>query len=293
MRAEGDPERGGPGGVPGCTWDEGRRPRGDPGASPGPENGRRVGAQRGAGLPAGRGVRVGPRRPRGHLGAPLTGVDGGVSSGGRESRGHGGAWGGSARSTARPPSCRPRGHAQVPLLSGPSGSGTAPSAVTVLWEGAQRPGPTSRSATAAAQQRERGIVSGVGRCSHAPPATPSAPVPPRRAPPSPRNPTRLPGTPQPHAHPGVAPSCGAGERRGAAGGAMRGPPPPPPVRAAGRNVPGRGTVLKGAGGGGGGTRGGAGRAAWRRGGSPGAATPRVSDIINPDEAAGPRRREVN
>ena len=213
MRAEGDPERGGPGGVPGCTWDEGRRPRGDPGASPGPENGRRVGAQRGAGLPAGRGVRVGPRRPRGHFGAPLTGVDGGVSSGGRESRGHGGAWGGSARSTARPPSCRPRGHAQVPLLSGPSGSGTAPSAVTVLWEGAQRPGPTSRSATAAAQQRERGIVSGVGRCSHAPPATPSAPVSPRRAPPSPRNPTRLPGTPQPHAHPGVAPSCGAGERR--------------------------------------------------------------------------------
>ena len=292
MRAEGDPERGGPGGVPGCTWDEGRRPRGDPGASPGPENGRRVGAQRGAGLPAGRGVRVGPRRPRGHLGAPLTGVDGGVSSGGRESRGHGGAWGGSARSTARPPSCRPRGHAQVPLLSGPSGSGTAPSAVTVLWEGAQRPGPTSRSATAAAQQRERGIVSGVGRCSHAPPATPSAPVPPRRAPPSPRNPTRLPGTPQPHAHPGVAPSCGAGERRGAAGGAMRGPPPPP-GEGSGEKRPGERNRPEGCGGGGGGTRGGAGRAAWRRGGSPGAATPRVSDIINPDEAAGPRRREVN
>ena len=253
MRAEGDPERGGPGGVPGCTWDEGRRPRGDPGASPGPENGRRVGAQRGAGLPAGRGVRVGPRRPRGHLGAPLTGVDGGVSSGGRESRGHGGAWGGSARSTARPPSCRPRGHAQVPLLSGPSGSGTAPSAVTVLWEGAQRPGPTSRSATAAAQQRERGIVSGVGRCSHAPPATPSAPVPPRRAPPSPRNPTRLPGTPQPHAHPGVAPSCGAGERRGAAGGA-----PPPPGEGSGEKRPGERNRPEGCGGWGWGD-------AWRRG----------------------------
>lgn len=229
MRAEGDPQRGGRGGVPGCTWDGGRGSRGDPGASPGPENGRRVGAQRGAGLPPPCGTRCAGRAPQaaGSLRGAAHGCERGVLRLPRKSRARQGT-GGSARTTARFPPCCPRGHVQVPPPSGPSRPGTAPGAVTVLWEGALRPRPTPRSSTAAAQLREGGLVpgDGVGRCSHAPPRSPIRP----RAPPPPehrlrpaafpvsRNPTRTAALPR-----AVGPERGGAQPEGRCGG---GRPPP-------------------------------------------------------------------